>query len=119
MQWFLECQTRKEHHRLDDQAAIQYAIIAAGETLRGICGPEWTFASWEEFVSLLKPKVQHVTKEWELILETGNLVINVDWPRYHSLFQTYRLVVPQEFPYTLMVHIIKGWTPCCVAMWRS
>ena len=42
------------------------------------------------------------------MLDTGNLVMNCDCHRYHSLFQTYRMFVPQEFNPTLMVHLIKG-----------
>jgi len=34
--WLLDCQTRKEHRNLPDAVAIQYAIMAMGDILRGI-----------------------------------------------------------------------------------
>ena len=36
LHWLLECQTSREHLNLPDAVAIQYAIMAMGDTLRGI-----------------------------------------------------------------------------------
>ena len=48
--WLLECQTSKEQRNLPDTVAIQYAIMAMGDTLRGIFPARQTFPNWNEFV---------------------------------------------------------------------
>ena len=54
--WLLECQTRKEQRNLPDAVAIQYAIMAMGNTLRGIFPAGQIVLNWDEFVKELKPK---------------------------------------------------------------
>ena len=50
--WLLECQTRTEQRNLPDAVAIQYAIMAMGDTLRGIFPAGQTFPNWDKRVGL-------------------------------------------------------------------
>jgi len=54
--WLLDFQLRKEKRNLPDAVAIQYAVMATGDTLRGIFSVGQTFPNWDEFVKKLKPK---------------------------------------------------------------
>ena len=66
--WLLECQIRKEQRNLPDAVAIQYAIMAMGDTLRGIFRAEQTFPNRDEFVKELKPKFMPHTAGWALFV---------------------------------------------------
>ena len=57
--WLLECQTRKEQRNFPDAVAIQYAIMAMGDTIRGIFPADQTFPNLDEFVKELKTKFMH------------------------------------------------------------
>jgi hypothetical protein len=106
--WVVECQMRKEQRDLPDAVAIQYAKMALGESIRGMFPPNTQFDNWEDFVQKLKPKFLLHTADWSLYLETYHWQMNGDWPRFHAIVQTYRLFIPKDMHYTLMVHMIKG-----------
>ena len=66
--WILECQTCKEQRNLPDAVAIQYAIKAMGDTLRGIFPAGQTFPNWDEPVKELRPKFMPHTADWTLFV---------------------------------------------------
>ena len=68
--WLLECQTRKEQRNLPDAVAIQYAIMAMGDTIRCIFPAGQTCPNWDEFVKELKPKFMPHTADWALFVES-------------------------------------------------
>ena len=70
MPWLLGCQTRKEQLNLPDAVAIQYAIVAMGDTLRGIFSAGLTFTVWDAFVKELKPKFMPDTADWALFVKS-------------------------------------------------
>ena len=67
--WVLECQTRKTQWNLPDAVAVQYAIMAMGDSLRGLFPETQNYVIWETFVQALKPKFLLHTAEWSLLLE--------------------------------------------------
>ena len=109
--WILECQTRKEQRDLHDAMVIQYAIIAMGETFRGLFPPKKQFASWEEFVKQLKPMFLLHTAEWSLFVKTQQWQMRGDWPRFHAIVQTYRMFLDASLQPALMVNMIKALDP--------
>ena len=48
--WVLECQTRKTQRNLTDAVAVQYSIMAMGDSFRGLFPATQNFDSWEAFV---------------------------------------------------------------------
>ncbi|MGV0952579.1 MAG: hypothetical protein ACOYB3_18135, partial [Azonexus sp.] len=109
--WILECQVRKESRQLPDDVAVQYAIIALGEHSVGLLPKDATFTGWNDFVTHLRSKLLRHTADWQLIAETGKWRMNGDWPRLHSIVQTYRMFTPKEAEYTLMLNLIAALDP--------
>ena len=109
--WIVECQTRKEQRDLADAVAIQYAILAMGETFRGLFPAGQQFADWATFVRELKPKFLQHTMDWSLVLETNQWKMEGDWPRFHSRVQKYRLFIDESFHPTLMLNLVKALDP--------
>ena len=109
--WILECQIRKENRQLPDDVAIQYAVIALGEHSMGLLPKGVTLSSWEDFVQELRPKFLRHTMDWQLVVESEHWRMNGDWPRFHSIVQTYRMFTPSEFHITLMLNMIKALDP--------
>ena len=87
----MECQTRKEQRNLPDAVAIQYAIMAMGDTLRGIFPAGQTLPNWDEFVKELKPKFMPLTADWALFVESEQWNMRGDWPGFHSVVQACEL----------------------------
>ena len=69
---------------------------------------EHQFASWHEFLNVLKPKYLQHTSGWGLYTESHYGKMNGDWPRFHSIVHTYRMFIPQELQNALMVNMIEG-----------
>jgi hypothetical protein len=101
--WVLACQTSKQQRNLSDAVAIQYAILAMGDSFRGLLPPSVTFTKWDEFIQALKPKFMLHTAEWSLYLECTHWKQEADWPSFHAKIQTYRLFLDRSLDPSLLI----------------
>ena len=104
----LECQTRKEQRNLPDAVAIKYAIMAIGDTLRGIFPAGQTYPNWDELVKELKPKFMPQTADCAVFVESEQWNMRGDWPDCHAVVQAYKLCLDSSLHPALMVNMIKA-----------
>ena len=86
--WVLECQTRKTQRNLPDAVAVQYAIMAMGDSFRELFPATQIFENWKAFVQALKPKFLLHTAEWSLFLELKQWHADRDWPSFLANVKT-------------------------------
>ena len=88
--------------------AVQYAIMAMGDSFRGLLPESQTYVSWEAFVQSLKLKLLLHTAEWSLFLEVKQWHAERDWPSFHAKIQTYRMFLYKALEPAIMVFMIAA-----------